>query len=96
MRRDRTSAWIPFIAASALVSACLASSVVGSMAQDSVTGIVADQVRSQGFPCDNAVSAERVEAESTPNETVYLLKCETATYRVVLIPDQAAKVTKAE
>lgn len=62
--------------------------------QGSVAGIVADKVRSQGFPCDKPGSAERVAGESAPNHTVYVLKCEAATYRVVLVPDQAAVVTR--
>jgi len=96
MTHDRTLRWNSFIAAGVLASACIAFSSLGSMAQDDVTAIVADQVRSQGFPCDNASSAQRVEAESSPNMTVYLLKCDGATYRVVLVPDQAAQVTKAD
>jgi hypothetical protein len=51
-------------------------------------------VRSQGFPCSNPSSAERISAESAPNQTVYLLKCEGMTYRVLLIPDQGAQVTR--
>src|SRR3954470_20139792 len=65
-------------------------------AQSDATRIVADQVRSQGFTCDNPKSAEHDAAESSPNETVYLLQCEAATYRVILVPDQAAKITKVE
>ncbi len=62
--------------------------------QDAVIGIVADQVRSQGFACDSPSSAERIEAESKPDEPVYLLKCKDAEYRVHIIPDQAAEVSK--
>jgi len=58
--------------------------------------IVADQVRSQGFACDNPVSVERIEAEASADETVYVLKCDGATYQVHLIPDQAARITKVE
>jgi hypothetical protein len=54
--------------------------------------VVADQVRSQGFECDNPRFAERIAAESAPEEPVYLLTCENATYRVQLVPDQAARV----
>ena len=96
MKHDRTLRWSSFVAAGVLASACIAFSSLNSMAQDDVTRIVADQVRSQGFPCDNPSSAQRDEAASQPNETVYVLTCDGATYRVVLIPDQAAKVTKAD
>ena len=56
--------------------------------------IVAVQVRSQGFVCTNPSSAERVDAESTPDEPVYVLKCEGRSYRVRLIPHRAANVSE--
>jgi hypothetical protein len=58
--------------------------------------IVGDQVRSQGYACNNPVSAERIAAESNPDEPVYLLICETATYHVRLVPNQAAQVIKID
>jgi hypothetical protein len=58
--------------------------------------ILADQIRSQGFACSNPTSAEKIAAESVPEEPVYLLKCESAVYQIRLIPDQAAKVTRIE
>jgi len=65
-------------------------------AQDSAVAVIGDQVRSPGYACSNAISAERIEAESRPEEPVYLLKCEGATYKVRIVPDQAAEVTKVE
>ena len=56
--------------------------------------VVADQVRSQGHSCTNPTSADRLAGESSPEEPVYLLTCEEATYRVRLVPDQAAEVTE--
>ena len=56
--------------------------------------VVADQIRSQGYACTNPSSAQRIAVESAPEEPVYLLICENATYQVRLIPDQAAKVTE--
>jgi hypothetical protein len=78
------------------MSVSLAGPFATATAQDQSADvrIVADQVRSQGFPCDNPSSAEPIEAESAPNHAVYLLKCESVTYRVVLIPDQGAEVTE--
>jgi hypothetical protein len=67
-----------------------------AMGQDTAVSVVADQVRSQGFACSNPASAQRIEAESRPGQPVYLLKCEDATYKVRLIPDQAAAVAKVE
>lgn len=57
--------------------------------------VLADQIRSQGYACSNAISAE-LAAESVPEEPIYLLKCENATYQIRLIPDQAAKVIRIE
>lgn len=58
--------------------------------------VLADQIRSQGYPCSNPISAQRMAAESVQEEPVYQLKCESATYRIRLIPDQAAKVTRVK
>jgi hypothetical protein len=85
---------IPFVGV--VVSICLAGTVASATTLGTVATIVADQVRSQGFPCKNPRSAERVEAESSPNQTVYLLKCEDMTYHVLLVPDQAADVAKVD
>ncbi|KQU80159.1 hypothetical protein ASD12_12240 [Mesorhizobium sp. Root102] len=89
---------ISSIGAGVFLSICLAGTVATATAkdQDTVTAVVADQVRSQGFPCKNPSSADRIEAESVPNQTAYLLKCEGTTYRVLLIPDQAAEVAKID
>ncbi|MFD2055458.1 hypothetical protein ACFSQT_21060 [Mesorhizobium calcicola] len=86
------------IGAGVFMSICLAGTVATATAknQDTAAAVVADQVRSQGFPCKNPSSAERIEAESAPNQTVYLLKCEGMTYRVLLIPDQAAEVARVD
>jgi hypothetical protein len=59
-------------------------------------GIVADQVRSQGFACADPVSAERDPAKSKPDEAYYVLTCANATYNVRLVPDLAAQVTPAQ
>jgi len=58
--------------------------------------IIAAQIRDQGFSCDKALSAERDRERSTPDEADWILKCENATYRVRLIPDQAADVKRLD
>src|SRR5262245_8942542 len=82
---------------------CLASTVLFALfssasAQDQEVEVtvLADQIRSQGFACDNPTSAERVAAESAPDVPVYVLKCESGTYKIRLVPDEAAEVTKVE
>lgn len=56
--------------------------------------IVADKVRSLGFECRNPSSVERIQAESMPDEPVYVLTCEGVSYRVQLVPDRAARVSQ--
>jgi hypothetical protein len=94
MKCNPASLRTPSITSGALALVCVAGTIATSTAQDNAAAIVADQVRSQGFACNNPSSAERIAAESAPNHIVYLLKCEGITYRVVLVPDQGADVTK--
>lgn len=67
-----------------------------ALAQDTDVSIIAAQVRSQGFACDNPTGAERVADDSAPDQEVYTLACDGVTYRVKLIPDMAAEITKVD
>jgi len=58
------------------------------------TGDVAAQVRSQGYACDEPVTAKRDVRLSKPDLAVWILNCRNATYRVRLHPDMAAHVIK--
>ncbi len=58
--------------------------------------ILADQLRSQGYPCAKAVSSQRDGSKSADDESGWILKCTNASYRVRLIPDMAAKVEKID
>ena len=60
------------------------------------SGIVAAQVRKQGFACDYPVSAKRDPEQSKAHEAVWLLACKPERYRVRLIPKVAAKVEGLE
>jgi hypothetical protein len=55
---------------------------------------LAAQVRRQGHACDRALSAVRDRSRSKPDEAVWVLKCGNATYRMRLIPHQAARVER--
>ena len=68
---------------------------VSSSEQTPADGIAA-QIRLQGYRCDDPVSAQRDAALSKPDEAVWVLKCQQATYRVRLIPDLAARVEQIE
>jgi hypothetical protein len=56
------------------------------------TDIIAAQIRSQGFVCDHPETATRDASQSKPDEAAWLLTCESSSYRVTLIPHEAAKV----
>jgi hypothetical protein len=62
--------------------------------QESPGGIIASQIRMQGFRCDNPTGAAHDKQASRPNEQVWVLRCANATYRVRLIPDMAAHVER--
>ncbi len=81
-----------FVLALSVMAATVAAAIGGAGAQDDAKDIVAAQIRAQGFACDNPQSAKRDARASQPNETVWLLTCETASYRVTLVPDMGAKV----
>ena len=58
--------------------------------------IVADQIRDQGFPCNKALTSERDPTYSKPDEPVWILVCDNATYRVRLIPGMAADIVRLD
>jgi hypothetical protein len=95
---QRYSKWSRMLlsAAGVLTSAYGMGFCLPASAQDGVASIIADQVRTQGFACQSPVAAERLDGESVPNETAYLLKCGAVTYRVILVPDQAARIVRVE
>ncbi|MBY8976973.1 hypothetical protein KHP62_14240 [Rhodobacteraceae bacterium NNCM2] len=84
------------ITAGLAVSLGLAPLVVPAiaMAQDDPKDIIAAQIRDQGYACEAPQSAKRDEESSSPDEPVWILECEGGTYRVRLVPDQAAKVER--
>jgi hypothetical protein len=55
---------------------------------------VAAQVRSQGYECDQPITATRNAKRSRADSAVWLLKCRNTVYRVRLDPDMAAHITK--
>ena len=55
-------------------------------------GIIAAQVRRQGVACTTPRGSV-LESNSTPHETVWILRCDEASYRVTLIPHLGARIT---
>ena len=83
------------LVASLLGLGSLAAYVSGAQAQLEMNKeILAVQLRRQGFDCTKPVSAQHEEGQSAPNETVWVLKCENASYRMRLVPDMAAAIEK--
>ena len=56
--------------------------------------VLADQLRSQGYPCDRALSTEQDVVASKPHEAVWVVKCTNGNYRMRLIPGMTAKVER--
>ena len=67
-----------------------------ALAQETPTEIVATQVRAQGHPCKDPQSAQRDQAASKPDEPVWLLQCQDASYRVRLIAGMAAQIERID
>jgi hypothetical protein len=58
--------------------------------------IIAVQIRKQGFECGTAQSASRDPAVSSPDEPVWILKCNNASYRVRLVGNLADHIEKLD
>ena len=81
---------------SLLLAAVTATAGASASAQEDPTNIVADQIRAQGYKCDSPQSAKRDAQASKPDEAVWILQCESGSYRVRLVPDMAATVEKID
>jgi hypothetical protein len=58
--------------------------------------VLADQLRSQGYPCDRALSSEQNVEASKQDESVWIVKCTNGSYRMRVVPDMAAKVERID
>ena len=86
-----------YLVAAAL--ACLsapAAPAARAQQADTPAGIIAAQIRTQGYACTDPVAATRDQRASGPNVAVWTLRCQNAAYRVLLVPDMAAQVTQLE
>ena len=59
-----------------------------------IASVLAAQIRSQGFACDDPQKATRDAKLSKPDYDVWVLTCKNATYRVGRYPDLPANVEK--
>ena len=81
---------------SLLLAAAAALAGASASAQEDPTNIVADQIRAQGYKCDSPQSAKRDAQASIPGEAVWILQCESGSYRVRLTPNMAATVERLD
>jgi hypothetical protein len=65
-------------------------------AEETTQGMLAAQIRTQGFACDKPLSAVRDAKRSKPDRAVWVLKCSNAIYRISRVPDMAATVTRLQ
>ena len=77
-----------------LMTLCLSSQLAIAQGVESPRDDIAAQIRAQGYVCDQPQSATLDAQASKPNEEVWLLRCEGASYRIRLIPDMAAQVER--
>ena len=59
-----------------------------------IASVLAAQIRSQGFACDEAQKATRDAKLSKPDYDVWVLTCKNGPYRIGRYPDLAANVEK--
>jgi hypothetical protein len=55
-------------------------------------GMLAAQIRTQGFACEKPLAAKQNKKLSRPDRDVWVLDCGNARYRVTRAPDMSAKV----
>jgi hypothetical protein len=75
-----------------LVSTLLLGGISVQAAEETLQGMLAAQIRSQGFVCDQPLGATQDRKRSRPDHGVWVLKCGNANFRVSRAPDMAAKV----
>jgi hypothetical protein len=80
--------FIGFALALLLISGLAESAAVA----ETVSSILAAQIRTQGYPCDQALGAKKDVKRSRADHDVWVLRCSNATFRVSRAPDLAAKV----
>jgi hypothetical protein len=82
--------------AAALASVLTLVTVAATARAQSPADTVADAVRDRGYACEKAVSAEPDRAASRPDETVWILTCSNARYRVRFPGDTAPQVEQLD
>jgi hypothetical protein len=84
----------PLDLAAAVALTCLSAWASAAGAAGTPAAIIAAQIRAQGYVCRQPVAATRYRHAAHGVDTVWLLRCANARYRVRLVPDMAAQVTQ--
>jgi hypothetical protein len=79
-------------AAAAISSPSVRAQQATAPVTETPKGMLAAQIRMQGFACDKPLGAVRDKKRSRPDHDVWVLRCSNATYRVSRAPDMAATV----
>ena len=81
-----------------LILASFSSGVLlsGANGQEAASEVIAAQIRTQGYQCDDPQRATHDRELSRPNQQVWVLRCTNATYRVKLTPRMAAQVERLD
>lgn len=59
---------------------------------ETLQGMLAAQIRPQGFTCEKPLAAKKNTKLSRPDRDVWVLHCSNAKYRITRVPDMVAKV----
>src|SRR5262245_9847407 len=96
MKADRFRSVSGLVVGVALVACSGWSNAGRALAEETPADVLAAHLRLQGHRCDHAQSAQRDAQRSKPDEAVWIVKCESASYRVQLVPHMAARVERLE
>jgi hypothetical protein len=94
MKRDPGAA--PWVVAAMLGAGAALAQGMPPDDEESAKDIVADTVRSQGYPCDQPERATRDAAASLPDQAAWVLECANARYWVRYDNDEPAEIRRLE
>ena len=72
----------------------IAGHAAAQTADPDASSLVATQVREQGYACDEPTKAAR--EPNSDDDAVWILTCGNASYRVRLVPDEAANIEQLQ
>lgn len=82
-----------FAATGLVLFACAGASLAQS---EKPEDIIAVQLRSQGYACENPRDAKEDAADTKPDEKAWTIQCDGQRYRIRFVPDMGAQVEKID